>query len=328
MTSTAFVTGASGFIGRRVVDRLLRAGIRVRAGVRHPAAAAALPLHAHCETVEIDVSDPRSLVDAMRGADTLYHFAAAVTSRMSAEQLLRINAEGTHNVWMSAADAGIRRALYCSSTAVYGLLSQNGRAVTEAVLPRAVEPYGRSKLLGEEIARRIGAERGVDTIVIRPTAVFGSGEHTHFGGELRNAALSRILLGGGFRNRHFSFVHVDDVAGAAIHVMQLEHRPADVFNVVVEPAISYEDAFQMYRIALGAAGGRYWRQRLLAALSVRVERRPGLARWLHERANRRVAFSVWRPGFDMTYSSESLRATDYRFLWTDFSAVLRSCMNE
>lgn len=326
MKRIAFVTGATGFIGRRVVEALLREGVHVRAGVHTHGSARSLPGHADCHGVEIDISDFASLVRAMQGADTLYHFAAAVTSLASAEHLRQVNADGTQCVWEAAVEAGVRKALYCSSTAVYGLLARNGHDVTEDVHPRAVEPYGRSKLLGERIAREIGAAHGIDTLVIRPAAVFGPGEHTHFGQELRNAAVSRILLAAGFQSRRFNFVHVEDVAGAAVHVMHLPQRKRDVYNVVVEPSISYEDAFQEYTHALKTAGPGYMRQRMLARLSILIERFPHLAQWLRSWSPQRAVFDVWRPGFDMTFSSAQLRDTAYQFRWTDFSAVLRSSM--
>ncbi len=326
--TTALVTGASGFVGQRVVAALLDSGVHVRAGVRHPGSAKALPRRDECEVMDIDICDPRTLLPVLRGVDQLYHFAAAVTSHASAGKLRRVNIEGTRSVWEAAADAGVSRALYCSSTAVYGLLAQNGKAVTEDILPRAVEPYGRSKLLGERIATEVGAARGLDTVVIRPTAVFGPGEHTHFGSELRKAAISRILLGGGFRNKRFNFVHVDDVARAAVHVMGLQDRNVGVYNLVVEPPISYEDAFQAYLDALEQAGRGLLRQRMLARLSVMIERRPTLAQRLQIRGERTLVFGIWRPGFDMTFSSERLRGTSFRFIWTDFEEVLRSCMDD
>ena len=324
---TALVTGASGFVGRRMVAALLDAGCRVRAGIRRAPAAALLPVHAACEPVMMDLADPASLRRALEGADALYHFAAAVSAHVSAQRLLHTNAEGTRLLWEAATTAGVRRALYCSSTAVYGLLARNGHPVTEAVAARAVEPYGRSKLLGERIATSVGQERGVETIVIRPTAIFGYGEHMHFGEELRRAAVSRILLGGDFRERHFHFVHVEDVVRAALHLMRQELLPGTVFNIVVEPAIRYEEAFTQYRRVLGEAGRGYRRQRALAGLSASIERRPGLAAWLQARAKHALVFRVWRPGFDMTFSSAALRATGFRFAWTDFAEVLRSCLH-
>lgn len=324
---TAVVTGASGFVGRRVVAALLAAGYRARAGIRREAGAALLPAHTACEPVIMDLADADSLARALRGAQTLFHFAAAVTAQASAERLRRTNAEGTRLLWEAAADAGLRRALYCSSTAVYGLLAQNGHPVSETAPARAVEPYGRSKLLGERFAINVGTERGLDTIVMRPTAVFGHGEHTHFGGELRRAAVSRIMLGGRFRERHFHFVHVDDVARAAVHLMLLDQRPGQVFNVLVDPPISYEEAFRQYLNVLQDAGRGYSRQRTLARLSAAIDRYPSLADWLQTRAEDAVVFRVWRPGFDMTFSSAALRATGFHFAWTNFAHVLRSCLH-
>lgn len=325
--SVAVVTGASGFIGRRVVAALLAEGVFVRAGIRRPEAAAQLPQHERCLPVTLDLADATSLATALHGADELYHFAATVSSHVTARELRHVNTDGTRRLWEAAAHAGMRRALYCSSAAVYGLLSKNESPLTEDRLARAIEPYGRSKLLGERVACEVGDAHGLDTLVMRPTAVFGAGEHTHFGAEVKRAAVRRLLYGSEFRTRCFSYVHVDDVARAAVHLMRLESRASHTFNVAVEPPILYDEALEAYVGVLRDAGMRYMRQRAIARISAAVDRRPALAGWMHRRFGSRVMFSTWRPGFDMTVSSAALRATGFDFEWTDFAAILRSCLD-
>ncbi|MCB2206002.1 NAD-dependent epimerase/dehydratase family protein [bacterium] len=328
MQHVAFVTGASGYIGRHVVRTLLDAGVRVRAGVRKHGSRKALQSLDSCDIVEIDICDRHSLSAVFQGVQHVYHFAAAVTSRASEEELTRINVEGTRNVWSCAAEAGAKKALYCSSTAVYGLLAHNGGEVGEEVAPRAVERYGRSKLRGEQAAMEISASSGLETVVIRPTAVFGPGEHTHFGDELRQASISSLMLGGRFRNRRFNFVHVHDVANAAVHLMHLQERKDDVYNIVAGESITYEDAFSAYLRALGKGQGFRVRQRFLGHASRLIERMPAFSDWLLKRAHRNLVFPVWRPGFDMTFAADRLAATDYECRWNEFEEVLLSCMHE
>jgi nucleoside-diphosphate-sugar epimerase len=280
------------------------------------------------ETVGIDICDRNSLKHVFDGIDFLYHLAASVNSKLSAEELYRVNVEGTRNIWEAACQAGVKKALYCSSTAVYGLLSQKENIITEDVQARAVEPYGKSKKEGERVVLEVSLTSGPSSIIIRPTAVFGPGEHTPFGNELRGAAFSKLLLSGGFKNKKFSYVHVQDVAEAAIHLMENGENSGRIFNIAVNQSISYEEAFRSYMHALDRAGSAYIKVRLLGKLSFIIEQMPGITRWLSSKKRSRFVFGIWKPGFDLAYSSQRLLSTSYRFRWINFEDVIASCINE
>ncbi|MCK5641125.1 MAG: NAD-dependent epimerase/dehydratase family protein, partial [Gammaproteobacteria bacterium] len=207
----ALVTGASGFVGRQLVATLLRRGIPVRAAIHNAVSVRHFKGLGGFETTVVDILDRRSLLGALDGITEVYHLAAQVDARARHNELYRINVEGTRNVWECSAEAGVRKALYCSSASVYGLLASSARQITEDVQPRAVEPYGRSKLMGEAVALEIGNLTGPATVVIRPAAVFGPGNLTDFGRSLRKASVSRLISAGTDRSWKFSFVHVEDV---------------------------------------------------------------------------------------------------------------------
>lgn len=325
---TVFVTGASGFIGTHLVQSLLNRNYKVRAGVHNFRKVKEMQNNPDIEIVEIDICNKNSLKHVFNGVDYLYHLAASVNSKLPAEGLYRINVEGTRNIWEAACQAGVKKALYCSSTAVYGLLSKQEKTITEDVSARAVEPYGKSKMEGEKIVNKISTAKGLNSIIIRPTAVFGPGEHTPFGKELRGAAYSKLLLSGGFKNKKFSYVHVQDVAGAAIHLMENEGIHGHIFNIAVDPSITYEEAFSSYMHALDRAGFEYIIVRFLGKLSFIIEQMSGMARWLSLKKGSRFAFGIWKPGFDLTYSSQRLLSTSYRFRWNNFEDVIASCINE
>jgi nucleoside-diphosphate-sugar epimerase len=323
---TALVTGAGGFVGRHVVRSLHERGYRVIAGVHAPRDCGAFAGLDGVETVHADVLDRRALDQALGGVDEVYHVAALVDAHKPRAQLQLVNAEGTRNVWECAARQGVGRALYCSSAAVYGLLSRSSRPIDEGVPARAVEPYGRSKRLGEEAALAVAARTGVHTVVIRPVAVFGPGEHTPFGNALRAAAVSRLLVAGGFESKSFNYVHVEDVAQAAVFLLQRDSPNGTTYNVCAPQPIPYEQALREYIRMLKRAGASHARVKMLARISEALHSRPSLLRWLRRSSSDRFFFPVWQLGFDMQYSSAKLCATSFRFVWTDFQEVLFSCL--
>ena len=324
--NVALVTGAAGFVGREVVFALLRNGVAVRAGVRKSADVRRFNGAPKLEGVIVDLLDARSLRSALEGVEAVYHFAAVMRGRGGREELYRANVAGTKNLWNEAAACGVKRALYCSTASVYGLLAGSEFPISEDVTPKALEPYGRAKLEGESVALEVGRSRGIGTRVIRPAAVLGPGERSSFGRAIRRAALTRLLMPGTYPHNRFSFVHVADVAEAAIHVMGIPDADGEVFNVAVDRPISFRDAFQVYLAVLGRSGNAFWRPRMLAQLSVFVQRHPRLSTWLVRRGSYGPMFPVWQLDREMVFTSKKLLDTDFQFVWRDFGNVLESCI--
>ena len=324
----ALVSGASGFVGRWVVATLRRRGMAVRAGVHHSGDRRLFPGADQVEAVTLDILDRRSLSRALSGVDLVFHFAALLDPRASSSDLFRINAEGTRRMWECSAARNVEAALYCSSAAVYGVLAGSAQPVSESAIPRAVEPYGRSKLSGESAALELSKRTGLPTVIIRPAAIFGPGQRTSFAKALRNAAVSRILLADDFLGRKFSFVHVEDVAEDAVHVLESGQYNGRIYNVAGEKPIAFDDAFRAYRSALKRSGQRHLRARFLAVLSLAIQRAPALSAFLSKNGGRRVGYRLWHPGFDITYSSKALLDSGFRFKWVDFEEVMLSCIKD
>jgi len=316
----ALVTGASGFVGRWAIRALRNRGWRVRAGVHRPTDRALYGGDELIDAVTLDVLDRQSMLRALRGVSQVFHFAALLDPKAPSDDLFRINAEGTRSVWECAAACNVAAALYCSSAAVYGLLASSVQPVSEGVMPRAVEAYGRSKLMGESAALEISKKSGLPTVIIRPVAVFGPGQTTLFGNALRNAAVSRILLAEGFQGKKFCFVHVEDVAEAAVYLLGSAGHGAQTYNVASGNAISFDDAFRAYRNALKCSGRLLLRARLLALISLAVRNIPAV--WGP------LGFRLWRPGFDITYSSEKLMHAGFQCKWNSFKDVILSCITD
>ena len=282
--------------------------MRVRAGVHHTARLYPSTYNPDAEHVVIDLLDKRSLNRAMVGVETVYHFAALRNTGASKEDLFKINVEGTRNVWECAAESRLRTGLYCSSTAVYGLLSSAVKQVSEERRPRAFESYGRSKLIGETVALEIGVAEGVDTVVIRPVAVFGPSMNVPAGMSFQNATFSSFLLARIFRARMFSFVHVEDVAEAAVHLMHSISSWKGIFNVAADEPISVDEALEAYIHVLERLGRPYKRAKFLGWASAIAQELPFIS-YVGSRHKGKLVSTLFRPEYYVTYSSNKLLDT-------------------
>lgn len=175
MTGPALVTGGSGFVGGRVVARLVARGRGVRALVRSDAAAEAVAALG-AEPVRGDVLDPRSLAAAMRGCEAVYHVAGEneLCPREAAE-LFRVNVEGTRRVAEAAAEAGVRRLVHTSSAATLG--EPHGAVAAEDTRHRGwfLSAYERSKYEAEREALATGRTTRLEVVVVNPASVHGPG---------------------------------------------------------------------------------------------------------------------------------------------------------
>jgi dihydroflavonol-4-reductase len=165
------VTGATGHIGANLVRALIASGRRVRCVVREERAALA---DVDVECVEADVRDAASLRGAFRGAATVFHLAAVISIDGDRHGLVAAtNVDGARNAAEAALACGVRRLVHCSS--IHGF-EQNGPAATVVEsTPRAFSArhaYDRSKAAGERAVREVAA-RGLDAVIVHPTAVIG-----------------------------------------------------------------------------------------------------------------------------------------------------------
>ena len=164
------VTGAGGFIGRRLVARLLGEGGRVRA--------LALPGEQVAEGVEVvrgDLTRPASLAAAVRGAGRVYHLAAVVGDWGPAQLFQAVNVDGTRHLLDAAAEAGVGRVVVVSSIAVYGWNLHRRVCREDGPRGRGLGVYGRSKLGQEDVAMAAHRAGRVPVTVVRPGNVYGPG---------------------------------------------------------------------------------------------------------------------------------------------------------
>ncbi|HUT35920.1 MAG TPA: NAD-dependent epimerase/dehydratase family protein [Planctomycetota bacterium] len=189
----ALVTGATGFIGSRLVERLCARGDEVVALARRDAPW----LPKGVRGVQGDILAPESLGDAGRGCQRLYHLAALVTfDPRRREELLRVNGQGTANVLAAARRWGVERCVVVSSAITLGISRSADTVLDEDATPSAADvrrnPYLASKLEAEKAA--IEAARGQHVVIANPTTVYGPGDRTLNSGTLiAKIARSRLV---------------------------------------------------------------------------------------------------------------------------------------
>ena len=214
---TLLVTGASGFVGSALCHQAIRRGLGVHAASRHAAQA---PEGARAfSTNWIDAKTPWA--PALVGAQTVVHLAARVhvMDDRSANPLAafrQTNTAGTLNLAHQAATAGVRRFVFVSSIKVNGEGTSASRSFTNADAPAPQDPYGISKMEAEQGLRDIGAQTGMEVVIVRPPLVYGPGVKANFASLMRAVQRGLPLPLASVTHNRRSFVALDNLVDLLI----------------------------------------------------------------------------------------------------------------
>jgi nucleoside-diphosphate-sugar epimerase len=206
----ALVTGASGFVGGKIVDRLLAEGRSVRAFSRRP-----LPeLEARGVEVALgELSDSPSLHAACAGVDSVFHVAAQVGVWGPAKEFHAVNVDGTARLLEAAITNGVRRLVHTSSpSVVYTGGDLRGVDESARLCTQAPCAYPPSKALAERLVRAANCPN-LRTVALRPHLVWGPGDHHLVPRVVASARKGRLRVVGRGENR-VDLTHIDNVVDA------------------------------------------------------------------------------------------------------------------
>nr|WP_295375560.1 NAD-dependent epimerase/dehydratase family protein [Pseudoxanthomonas sp.] len=246
----ALVTGAAGFLGRRLVARLRAEGRSVRVLVRRPVAAYAQD--AGIQTVIGDLGDPRIVDHAVQGVDVVYHVGAAM--RGGPRDFEAGTVWGTRNVVEACLAHGNRRLVYVSSMSVF---DHAGRAA-DAVMTEAssYEPhpewrgaYTQTKLNAERHVREAIEQRGLPAVILRPGQIFGPGAEKVTPNGVIGLAGRWVAVGSGAQT--LPLVYIDDVVDALVQAADAPQAVGKLFNIVDTSAVTQEAYLQRAQRKLG-----------------------------------------------------------------------------
>lgn len=247
------VTGAGGFIGRQLVERLTREGHRVRALVRRepPSAWWSDP---RIDLLVGDLGDATVVDRAVAGTRLVYHLGAAM--RGAVEDFDRGTITGTRHVVESVLSHHVPRLVYMSSLAVlHSALACEGQVITEA-WPLETRPndrghYTRTKLFAEEYVAEAVRARGLPAVILRPGEVIGRGAALLTSGVALRAGGTLVVLGDG--RLQVPLVAIDDVVDAMIAAAESGPFDGTVVHLVDPAAVTQNDMVARYRVAAGGA---------------------------------------------------------------------------
>jgi len=212
MNGQLVVLGASGFLGRHLIEVARKSGNGLRAVTRQPGSLMAID---GVEWVQADLADATSLEQAVRSDDTVLNLAFMPSAGMAG------NMAALDNLISACSKRGVKRLIHCSTAMVAGATKTH--AIDEATACCPLTSYERCKLALEQ--RLLAAARSeMEVVILRPTAIIGPG-----GANL--VSLARSLLSGSpvlsyvrrslFGNRPMHLVPVSTVVRAILHVAQL-----------------------------------------------------------------------------------------------------------
>jgi nucleoside-diphosphate-sugar epimerase len=176
--SKILVTGGTGFLGRFIIDRLIREKFRIRALVRNPNHHTIKDWGNHVEVVKGDILDISSLDSAMEGITHVIHSAATVSFHKKEHQLMKlVNETGTANVVNLCLEKGVQRLVHVSSVSALGRTDKN--EIMNENTKWQDSPlntfYAKTKYLAEKQVYR-GIEEGLNAVICSPSMIMGYGD--------------------------------------------------------------------------------------------------------------------------------------------------------
>ncbi len=294
------LTGATGFVGAALIERLARMGDgSIRACTRD--ASAVFP-----DTVETfvidDLSSQTCWDHAFDSVSVVVHAAARVhvmneTAADPLQEFRRVNVDGTLHLARCAARAGVRRFVFISSIKVNGEATLPGQTFSESDVPAPSDPYGISKLEAEQGLFALARETGMQVVVIRPPLVYGPGVGANFLSMMRWLRRGVPLPLGAIQNRR-SLVALGNLAdlvavcaehpaaanqvwlvadGEDLSTSQLLRRMGQALG---KPARLLPVPVWMLGAACAVIGKRGFAQRLCGSLQVDISKARQLLGWV------------------------------------------------
>lgn len=234
------VTGATGFIGGHLVEKLVAAGKQVRVLIRNPEGLQPVFYSPLVKIIRGDITDQKTVEKAVQGIQFVYHLAHGLGQTW--DDFHRLNVIPTKNLALVSLKAKVKYFVFVSSIAVYYYGDiPNGQNITGNTKidtnPQQRNLYARSKIVIENMLRDMVKEDNLPLIIFRPGIVVGRGGTLYHGG-VGQWTRDNVCEYWGWGNNELPFVLVEDVVNAMIKVMEIDGLEGKAFNLAGDVRLS------------------------------------------------------------------------------------------
>ena len=258
MPLTILITGANGFVGKKLCAELLQHEYAIRSAVR-------LPSNLDNDFEEIVVGSIDAGTDwasTLKNIDVVIHLAARVHvmndhAPDAMAEFRKVNVEGTLRLAQEAANAGVKRFIYISSIKVNGEFTEIDKPFTAQDAANPQDAYAISKYEAEQGLLLIAQQTGMDVVIIRPPLIYGAGVKANFASMFKAVKREIPMPLGAIHNKR-SFVYVGNLVSLIERCINHPAAKNQIFLVSDGHDLSTTELLQACATALGV------RSRLLA----------------------------------------------------------------
>lgn len=232
------ITGATGFIGSHIAQRLVKEGEEVIALVR-PTSRIDFLKSIGVKFAYGDINDIDSLKNAMNGIDMVYHSAALADEWISPKEAYAVNVEGTKNLLTSALNAALKRFVFISSLAVLGMKNHHGTKA-DAPYHRTGDSYIDTKIASEQLVMDYYNKHGLPVTVVRPGFVFGPRDNKLIPRLSERLGNKQFVFIGSGKNK-INSVYIENLTDAIILAARSGRAIGQKYNVTNDSSMTLED---------------------------------------------------------------------------------------
>lgn len=245
------LTGASGYTGGHILERLLARGDEVRALVREGSVTPGLS-STGAEIVAGALGEAEAARRLLEGCEAVMHVAAVYRTASHPDSYYRqVNVEGTRILLEAARAAGVRRFVHTSTVGVHGDVKNPPADENAPLAPSDI--YQQTKAEAEGLAREFGRASGLEVSIVRPGAIYGPGE-TRLLKVFKSIARGRYaVVGAG--TPHYHLAYIDDLVDGFLLALDRAEAAGETFIIAGPDSISQDD---LAREIAKATGGSVW----------------------------------------------------------------------
>ncbi|MBN1872198.1 MAG: NAD-dependent epimerase/dehydratase family protein [Candidatus Omnitrophica bacterium] len=237
-----FITGATGFIGSHLAQRLYASGYKLRCLARHTSDVSKLR-RINTSIVFADITDKNAVQNALKGVEIVYHNAATVGEWLSRQEAWSINIKGTRNLLDACLDAQVKRFVHVSSLAVLGMRNHFN---TPPDAPRVMtgDIYTDTKIESERLVMDYYEKYKLPVVIVRPGFVFGEGDR-RFLPRMLNLLKSDKFIFLGKGTNIMDLIYIDNLIDALVQAGIKQKAIGRVYNVTNKDKVTMRDFVYM-----------------------------------------------------------------------------------